>query len=192
MTDRLLVNEIRGISNTVTVPTGYNIYSPGNIIQISSTTMNAATSISYSGNYTNYTDIPGVAVTMTPKSTKSSFYIRARVTGEFNPTVSNAWNSVFAIKRNGTVVGAAPQPGSVPCGVHMAAITYYADDPNSTPETCFFDMWDSPATLSAVTYQLCIICADNGTYYINRCVNAATSGGYERGTSSITVMEIGA
>ena len=54
----------------------------------------------------------------------------------------------------------------------------------------FFDYYDSPASVSALTSQVSITSIDTFTLFTNRCVNATTSGGYERGTSSITLFEI--
>ena len=97
---------------------------------------------------------------------------------------------MWSVKRNGTPVGQPSQPGSLIIGIHMGALSYYGADNDSTGETIFFDYYDTPATLSSITYQVCLATATAFTLYTNRNVNGTSSGGYERGTSSITLFEI--
>ncbi len=72
----------------------------------------------------------------------------------------------------------------------MAAISYYANDGSSTPEMMFFDFYDSPATTSAVTYQVYANSVNAAiTLFTNRTVTAGGAS-YEYGSSSITLWEI--
>lgn len=164
-------------------------YAPGTIVQVNNTLIVNSTSFGLSTTYTNFIDVPGLSVSITPRSANSKIYITARVFGEIQPQTSN-WDTVYAIKRNGTPINLPPQPGTLLIGHHMGALTYYADDSNSTPEPVFFDMIDSPANTSVLTYNVSIASTSASNYYLNRCVNAGTSGGLERGTSTITVFEI--
>jgi hypothetical protein len=189
MASLLSVNTIAAVGSSISI-SGGDLYVPGHVLQFVNTTYTTPTSVSIPASYNTYTDVTGVAVTITPKSVNSKIYIRARWTGELNPTADMSWQSVFGIKRNGTLIGLPPQLGSSTIGIHMPSISHYASDNDSTSEHGFFDCWDAPASTSALTYQLTFTSTTGGTMYINRCVNGTTSGGYERGTSSITVMEI--
>jgi hypothetical protein len=73
----------------------------------------------------------------------------------------------------------------------MAGTGFWGDDNSSTPATVNINYYDEPATTSQVTYR---IGAHPGsaaaTFYINRSIVDSDSDGYERGISSITIMEI--
>lgn len=178
--------------NKVSMPEGHVLYAPGHIIQVVNTYQVDPYSLSVPSSYSTLTDLPGLAATITPKSTSSKIYIIARWFGEYNPVSSMGWSTMFNIKRNGSAIGLPPQPGSLTLGIAMASIAYYANDNDSTPEMAMFDCIDSPASTTALTYQICVASNSGGTMFVNRCVNATTSGAYERGTSSITLMEIAA
>lgn len=166
-----------------------NFYVPGTIVQ--SNTFYTVTPFSYSipASITTYTDIPTLSVNITPKSIKSRIYITARIFGEYNPQTVN-WNTVYVIKRNGVPINLPAQPGTLIIGHHMATLSYLADNADSTPEPCFFDMIDTPNTTNTLVYSVATSSDTASTHFINRCVNATTAGGYERGSSSITVFEI--
>jgi hypothetical protein len=169
--------------------TGGTVYVPGHIIQVVNTYYKTPTSFSVPTSSSTYTDVPGIVATITPKSTSSKIYMTVRWFGEFTPQTM-AYEVMFNIKRNTSLIGQPDAHGTVPIGIHSAAISYWANDGDSTPETCFFDYYDSPASTSSLTYQVCVTASTGGTMFINRCVNASSSGGYERGTSSITLFEI--
>lgn len=168
---------------------GGTVYVPGHIIQVVNTYLKDPFSQSISAGYNVYNDISSFSATITPKNINSKIYMTVRWFGEISAQTS-LQNMCWNIKRNGTLIGQPAQPGSLPLGIHMAAISYTGDNADSTPETCFFDYYDSPASISALTYQVSVNCGDAITLYTNRCVNSATSSTYERGTSSITLFEI--
>lgn len=174
---------------TITVPSATTMYLPGHIIQVVNTYLKDPFSQSLPASYNTYTDVTGLSASITPKSVNSKIYMTVRWFGEFSSQGSTQ-NVCWNIKRNGTLIGQPPQPGSLPIGIHMAAIAYTGDNADSTPETCFYDYYDSPATVSSLTYQVTVNSSDSITMYTNRCVNATTSSSYERGTSSITLFEI--
>jgi len=164
-------------------------YAPGAIVQANSTYYTTPTSFSIPASYNTFTDVPGLSVNITPRSANSKIYILARVFGEFNDQTLS-WDTMFTIKRNGSPINLPPQPGTLTIGHHMPCLTYYSNDGNSTPEITFFDLIDSPANTSVQTYSVSMNSTSASTYYVNRCVNGGTAGGFERGTSSITVFEI--
>ena len=103
-----------------------------------------------------------------------------------------SWNCMFGLKRNGTDVGQPAQPsgGNLTLGMASSALSYYAGDNDSTGDSASFQYVDSPGTTSALTYQMSFGVYSAETLYTNRDVNAAATGGYERGTSCIILMEI--
>ena len=168
---------------------GGTTYIPGHIIQVVNTYLNSPQSQSVSGSWTTYNDISGFAATITPKSTSSKIYATVRWFGEFGST-DGGYNAMFGLKRNTSVIGL----GSVAnlYGLHTSALSYTYSDNDSTPDVCFFDYYDSPASTSSLTYQVYICLSSSQTLYTNRVVSSssASSPSYERGTSSITLFEI--
>ena len=159
------------------------------VLQVVDTFYSVPTSQSFTGGVTLFTDVLGLSASITPRSVTSRILIFVRWWGEISSQVE-IYNTMWSLRRNGTVIGLPNQPGSLCIGIHSASISYYGNDNDSTPEMMNFHYVDSPATTSPVTYQVCLSCHNSVTFYTNREVNAATSGGYERGTSGITLMEI--
>ena len=174
---------------TINVPAGTNFYAPGHIIQVVNTYFKTPISQTLPASYNTYSDISGLSASITPKSVNSKIYITVRWFGEFGDQTPT-WNTMWHIKRNGTPIGLPDQPGTLNIGISMAAASYYANDGDSTPETLFMDYYDSPASTSSLTYQVACSTITACTLTTNRCINAGTSGGFERGTSSITLFEI--
>ena len=185
---RLRSNIIQSSTGTDFMIDGYPRM-PGQIIQVVNTYLTTPTSQSITAGYTVYNDISGFAATITPRSASSKIYMTVRWFGEYGDA-GQLWNSMWNIKRNGTLIGQPSQPGSLTIGIHPPVLSYYSSDADSTPETTFFDYYDTPASTSALTYQISLVFPTAFTLYTNRRVNATTSGGYETGTSSITLFEI--
>jgi hypothetical protein len=179
-----------GAGNKIQVPSPNVLYAPGHVIQVVNTKIVTPTAVSVPASYTTHTDIPSLAASITPKSATSQILVTVNWFGEFNPQTS-VWNTVFNLKRNGTVISVpAGAPSTTnPCGITMATASYYASDANSTPEIAAFQYLDSPASTSALIYQVSVVAAEASTLYTNRTVGA-TTGVYEYGTSMITLMEI--
>ncbi len=174
---------------TITVPSATTMYLPGHIIQVVNTYLNTPFSQSLSGSFATYNDITGLSASITPKSTNSKIYVTVRWFGEFGAT-DGVYNAMFGLKRNGTVIGLSGVTNLY--GMHMGALSYTYTDVDSTPETCFFDYYDTPSSTASLTYQVYVAIGSSQTLYTNRVVSAssASSATYERGTSSITLFEI--
>lgn len=160
----------------------------GSVLQVVNTYYTTPTSQSVLLN--TITPITGLEASITPTSTTSKILIFVRWFGEHGVDGS-AWDSVFGITRNGTAIGLPPPVagGVNNLGIHMTALSYYANDPNSTPETTFYNYLDSPGTTATVTYRA-YIQGTAQTLYTNRTVGATLTANFERGTSSVTLMEI--
>jgi hypothetical protein len=177
--------------NRISVPAPNVLYAPGHIIQVLNTTLYTPTAVSIPNNATGNTNIPDFACTITPKSTSSRIYVQVRWFGELSPQTSN-WDTMFGLKRNGVAVGVNPNTAGGATGISMAALGYYLSDANSTPEMMFFDFFDSPASTSALTYQVYAnTTGSTPTIFTNRTV-AAAAASYEYGSSTITLWEIAA
>ena len=175
--------------NRIDMTSGSYIYQPGSVIQMAHTVLYTPTAVTLPNNAVGNTNIPDFLVVITPKQASSRIYVQVRWFGELNTQASN-WDTMFGLKRNGTVVGVNPNTAGGATGISMAALSYYANDSNSTPEMMNFDFYDTPNTTSAITYQ---VYANNTggtpTIYTNRTV-AASSASYEYGASTITAWEI--
>ena len=158
-----------------------SLYGSGNtVIQIQSTTL----STSFSSTATGFNNIPGLAVTITPQSTTSKILVIINVHGCGQQSTSNMF---YQLLRNGTAIGNGTASGSgTPC-ISYATQAYNADNVyNST-----INYLDSPATTSAVTYQMQFKNANSsGSIYINQSQAGTASGVDPLPSSNITVMEI--
>lgn len=196
----LRVNSLTNINGTgtITLPTGNvlrgtdagSIYCPGSVVQVVNNYFTTTSSVAIPASYTTFTDIPYFYASITPKYNTSTILVQARWFGEFADQTA-VWDTMFGVKRNGVAVGYPPSTGAAQ-GIAMAAISYYANDANSTPETMNLTYVDSPATTSPITYQICACSTTSPTIYTNRCVNSSTASPFELGGSMITLMEIGA
>lgn len=189
----LTVNQLASgnpTTNLITVAAGDKVYSPGSVVQVIQVAITTPTAVSVPANAAAFTSIPDLAATITPVSAASKIYVQVRWFGELG-IQTETWNSMFGVKRNGINIGLNPSGVGLnnPQGLAMASISYYANDANSTPEQCMFDYLDSPASASPITYQAYINALSAYTLYTNRTVTAST-GGYEYGTSTITLWEI--
>jgi hypothetical protein len=158
----------------------------GSVLQVVNTYYITPTSQSLTADVVN--NITGLEATITPASTSSKILIFVRWFGEHG-TDGGQWDSIFGITRDGSAIGLPAQPGTNTLGMSGSSLSYYAANADSTPENAFYNYLDSPNTTSAVTYRACITPATAETLYTNRVVNAATTDSYERGTSSIILME---
>lgn len=162
----------------------------GKILQVVQTNYTTPTSMSFSAN--TLTDITGVTVNITPSSTSSKILVMCRVMVECGGGVEIE-NSMIGLKRGSTEVGGVSQTGSNRnFGITVFNIGFYSQQNTSTPETASFQYMDSPNSTSEQTYKATFRHEGSGTLYINRTVNDTDATNMERGTSNITVMEIGA
>lgn len=164
----------------------------GSVVQVVQTNFITRSSQSYSN--ATVTDVTGLNASITPKSTSSRIMAFVRWFGEFSPADA-PYNTVFGLKRNGTRVGEGTDNGStVVTAITAPALSYEGVDSSSTPETMTFFYLDSPATTSAITYQVFFISnvgAGSGVIAHNKAYNwSGQTAAFELGTSNITLMEI--
>jgi len=172
----------------------------GTILQVQHTQFDSTAVMTGINNGSNYVLCDGAAgsgteilnVNITPKFNNSKIWIQVQWTGEFNP-VSMTWNSIFFLYRN--TIKLHNTTGAGESGIMTPSTSYTSTNEDSTPENCMFQYFDVPATTDTITYKVGFLqteTATGGVLYTNRTVSNNTSGGYERGVSSIVAMEIAA
>ena len=161
----------------------------GSVLQLQHTQL--STPVSQSLTTSALTEITGFFVNITPKSVNSKILLQVSWMGEI--TVDAQWGSMFSLKRNTTYLG-HPVSGNRNVGIMPPSITYpVSGDNNSTPNGCMFQYIDTPATLSQVSYKVCITTgAPSVTIWTNSVFGYAANNsiGFELGMSTITAMEI--
>jgi len=150
----------------------------GSVLQVVSAWTNDK--FSYSASDTNYYDVTGLSLTITPSSASSKILLMASV---LVSTTNASYYSLMGVrfKRNSTAIGTGG--GDFNSGI--ANVT--AADSSSAYASVPLFYLDSPATTSAVTYQIQIAQRIGGTVVIQ--VNADRGGG-QIGSSTLTAMEI--
>lgn len=185
--DRVITLNATG-NSTLTLPdsngTLDRLERAGNILQVVQNYITNTSSVTSAGQ----TDIPNFSESITPASSSSKILVRVRWSGELANT--NNYDFVFRLKRNGTVVGNADTASSRTLGISCMNQGYWNSDAGSTPDSSWFEYLDSPNSTSTVTYQVCYRIKASGVLYTNRTVNDVNNDGYERLTSSITLIEV--
>lgn len=139
---------------------------------------------SVSGSGTSWYDTP-LAVTITPSSATSKILVMAKM-----HLGTQYWEIQGRLTRNGTVIGIGDQRGSrMQCGFatlkYDQAYDYYDWFPVS------YHYYDSPNTISPVTYRIQLNPYSSNTIYMNRKHSWADNNDHDGcPSSSITVMEI--
>jgi hypothetical protein len=184
----LSVGQLKGLlanDNVITVPSGHTIYAPGSVVQVLSITKTDTTTIST----TSYQDIPGLSLTITPKSVNSKIFILATISLSSN-TSSGSWTGWhMRVLRNGSVFVEGPsgtlQQRGWAGGLDLDTSVHGPRQPTTNSAI------DSPASTSPQTYT---VQAAHTAYYsgyviVNGAVTQSTS--YSgSGISTLTLMEI--
>lgn len=154
--------------------------SSGKLLQAVSTAKSDTFTVASS----TYTDVTGLSVSITPTANTSKILVIASV----NHTGGAGSNSsVIRLVRGSTAIAV----GDAASNRTQASAEVYSND-SSKFYTSSIMYLDSPATTSATTYKIQQKNNGAGTAYLNRSETDGDSAGYNRGFSSITVLEIGA
>lgn len=164
---------------------GFLIPPTGGFIQTQYTQLVTTTSVAVTANVMKEIDV--LTVTITPNKLNSIIKLEAQLMGEFS-NVSSIWNGVGTFTRDGSNV--VSQVGSRECGVSAFMINYDQSDDNTTMESCHITFFDTPNTLSEITYKVAINTSISNTWYINRTVEDTDANNRERATSFISATEI--
>ena len=133
------------------------------------------------------TNITNLNATITPTA-GTKILVTVRWNGEESNTVTQ--NTVFGIRRDSTIVGNPDAASSRAIGMAIIAQGYWNSNVADTPDSCFYQYLDSPATGSAITYHATIRHTVAQTIYNNRTVTDSDAVAYERLTSTITLQEV--
>jgi hypothetical protein len=131
-----------------------------------------------------FVDITGLSVTLTPLSSSSKFLCIWTISAGNGADASTCH---FRLNRNGTAIGLADAASNRTTGSSIYANTASTGQMIASSNSYL----DSPATGSAVTYNLTASSNNTAPSYINRSARDNDTAAFDgRVTSSITVMEI--
>ena len=128
----------------------------------------------------DFTDISGLTVDITPAASSSKILVLGHIT-----TASGNHGHVRCV-RESTVIGAGVAASS------RGAVSGYANANGNSANVMPFVFLDSPSTTSEITYKFQLESNNSSASYINRTTNDTDAIYGSRGSSTITVMEIGA
>ena len=157
--------------------------SSGGIIQVKQA---VKTDSSFNTSSTSFTDITGLSVSITPTRSDSKILIFMDVK---IGTDTNYVSGYVRMVRDSTPIYIGDDAGTSA----TRATAGMADDPNNQfPYQMTGQFLDSPATTSAVTYQVgCIPGTTTAHIYINRSERDYSGTGYDyRAVSNITAWEV--
>lgn len=139
-----------------------------------------------SSNQVTFYNVTGLSLSITPSSATSKILLIAAVSGGQS---GNAYNGFLRLARNGSGLGSSDSRGIYVSG--GTAITGWRTvDSSELASSCMVFM-DSPASTSAITYNVQACNSGGGSYpmSINRPVSTDTSW-QQSGSSSLIAMEI--
>ena len=150
----------------------------GKVLQVVSVTKTDT----FTTSSTSYTDVTGLTASITPSSTSSRIMIVSHVTmgGSSGTTPS------LVLSRGGTTILQGDAAGS-----RTRTGALWGATPDAIPANVSMTYVDSPATTSSTTYAVRIR-ASSGNACVNRANDDADSASRFRGTSTLTLLEIGA
>jgi hypothetical protein len=183
---RLKYNPVTGILTVPNIKLRNKNFNQDNRSTI--TFITAPTTQSLAAGY--HQNISGMEATITPTSVNSKILITVKWHGEFSSD-AEVYNTIWGLRRNGQQIGMPLSSGARRSGITVAVVSYFAADNTSTAEALYFSYLDSPATTLGVTYQLTCLPRTAITLYQNRTVADIDNASYERGVSSITLVEVG-
>ena len=160
----------------------------GKVLQVIQT--HNVTGVSQSLTANTIANITNLSAAITPTATSSKILVIVSWSGENSADLNQ--DTLLGLKRGTTVVGSPTSEGSRIPGIMPLSINYYLVNRDSTPESCVYQYLDSPSTSSAVTYYATAECSGNTTLYSCRTVADSDSSTYDRTTTTMTLMEIGA
>lgn len=169
--------------NIFTSEAGTSIFPSGTCVQMKSILYQSYNSLGLNGSWQN---VPNMSIDIAPKTSTSKIKIEVRWFGE----VADAWNVVFSITRNGTLINMPFQEGSRNGSLGVPCQSYVSDDNNSTPELSFITTFDTPNTTNLVTYRL-VARHDSGTTLLTGKVydTGVRGTNYEQGSTEMIVTE---
>ncbi len=173
------------------------------ILQVVNTTTNGAASVTLTNPYANNNSyiyyITDLNTSLTTTQTNSKILISANIFGE--ATIDDR-GTAFVISssiNSGTDTPIdslrGPAYGDRSRVTRMMAVGHYNNDQDSSPSTTTFtNLLYAPAQASGtpitIKFGVVAISGNNNTFYLNRTVFDGNGNAYEKGSSSVTLMEV--
>jgi hypothetical protein len=152
--------------------------SGGKVIQVAQTFFPST----FSTTSSSFTDVTGLSLAITPQFNTSKLLVFVNLYGSNSV---NTGATLFSLNRNGSSVGGGTASGSRPSAIGMGSIPY-----NSQVYCTSISYLDSPATTSAVTYQVQIKTQSGNTAALGYATGESNDANYGRFPATITVLEI--
>jgi hypothetical protein len=151
----------------------------GKILQVVQTVKTDTFSDTQSPQFTDWVDVTGLSVSITPASTSNKILVLAQV------SVVAAAAQPFAARllRGSTAIHIADTSGS-----RTPATVSARQESGQSLAALPITFLDSPSTTSATTYKIQV--AAESTVYVNRTGSDSDASSYYRASSSIIAMEV--
>jgi hypothetical protein len=160
-----------------------NIDTTGKILQVVSTTLTTAVSVSVATAGT-FVDVSGLSATITPSSASSKIMVITQISHAARTSGTNVTSTRLVRGATAIAVGAA-------AGSRVPASSYQYINDGGLMQNPSVQVLDSPATTSAVTYKVQVSSnVSSQTVYVNRSQTDTDSSGFARTASTITLMEV--
>jgi len=155
---------------------------PGNILQVVSATK--TDTFSRQSSSSDFGDITGLSVSITPTSATSKILIFATVAS----SAGSGSRHAIRLMRDSTAISIGDSAGS---RTRASSAGSQAAGTNDT-KTLVVNFLDSPNTTSATTYKLQCSAEGSGTFYLNRSSGDTDANTVYRSASSIFAIEVAA
>ena len=147
-------------------------------------TFQTSSQFSTSASASSTTKISNIACSITPTLTSSKIIAQCFWCGE----VTHPYDIMGLLYRDSTLLRA--NSSGTTRGISPLALSYHSNN-DSTLESMVLNYIDSPGTTSSITYYLGFsIGSSNTTIYTNRTFNSSTAADYERGMTTMILMEL--
>jgi hypothetical protein len=188
----LTVGNIKALSgNTIVMPAGHSIISPGSVIQCVITRYDAPTTYT-TGNSLGGVEMTDLRVSIRPKRSNSMIMCTFQVFSEGAST----HDYVMTVFKNGAVpdgpyAGFNNQAGRQFWSGYAMPLPYETDY-NSTPFTSTMRYFDFPKTTDLITYAPGVqnTAGTSYTWFLNRTAGSVGTTSYENGASISMAWEI--
>lgn len=168
------------VNNMTNVGGTGSTYASGHVVQVVQAYKRDVFALSV---INTWTDVPGLSVSISPKSSLSKILITAM--GYANGASGLVTATVRLVDGEGNVIG-----GSIVEGSRSSGIGSFPTSTTDNNSAFVMQFLDSPNTTSLKTYKLQIFADTTNVIYINRSRADVNASYTARGVSSITLQEI--
>lgn len=165
---------------TISVPAGTKMYIPGHIINV----YNVVKTDVFTTTSTTPVAITGLSLTVTPTSASSKFLVSYSIPVGIQ---AGAYSAYLRLRRAGTNILLSDQVSTRNRSSSYVWSDYYGYQMQEANKTYL----DSPATTSAITYDMTFATPYGTSVFINRSYEFADSTNYGTAVSTLTVLEVG-